>query len=136
MPAAKKSRKSSPMTDDHKAALASGRAEGRAIRVYLEALDAQAPKRGRKRTPESIQKQLAELDNKMANANALNRVNLFQQQLDLELELGRLEEVVDISTLEAGFITHAKSYSERRGISKAAWKAAGVSPAVLKAAGI
>jgi len=136
MPAAKKTRKSSPMTDDHKAALASGRAEGRAIRVYLEALDALAPKRGRKRTPESIQKQLAELDDKMATANALNRVNLFQQQLDLELELGRLEEVVGISNLETGFIAHAKAYSDRRGISRAAWKAAGVSTAVLKAAGI
>jgi hypothetical protein len=135
MPAAKKSRKSSPMTEDHKAALASGRAEGRAIRVYLEALDAQAPKRGRKRTPESIQKQLAELDNKMATANALTRVNLFQQQLDLELELGRLEEVVDISTLEAGFIAHAKSYSERKGVTKAAWRSAGVPAGVLKAAG-
>ena len=48
-----------PMSDDHKAALAAGRNEGRAVRRYLEALEAHKPKRGRKRTPESIQKRLA-----------------------------------------------------------------------------
>ena len=43
-----------PMTDEHKAALAKGRNEGNAVRNYLEALRANKPKRGRKRTRESI----------------------------------------------------------------------------------
>ena len=42
------------MTDEHKAALERGRAEGRVVRDYLEALRNSKPKRGRKRTPESI----------------------------------------------------------------------------------
>ena len=128
--------KKTPMSDDHKVALAQGREEGRAIRAYLEALDAQAPKRGRKRTPESIEKNLADIASKMANADALARVHLFQRQLDLELELGRLQETVDIASLEAGFIKSAKGYSERKGVTKAAWRAAGVPASVLKVAGI
>ena len=42
------------MSDEHKAALADGRAQGRAVRAYLEALEANKPRRGRKRTPESM----------------------------------------------------------------------------------
>src|SRR3546814_5647187 len=55
-------RKRSPMSDEHKAALAEGRNQGRAVRRYLEALEAHKPKRGRKRTAESIQKRLAAID--------------------------------------------------------------------------
>ena len=36
------------MSEAHKAALSEGRAQGRAVRRYLEALDAHKPKRGRK----------------------------------------------------------------------------------------
>ena len=43
-----------PMTDEHKAALATGRNEGNAVRNYLEALRSNKPKRGRRRTRESI----------------------------------------------------------------------------------
>jgi hypothetical protein len=43
------------MSKQHKAALAVGRAEGLAVRRYLDALEAHKPKRGRKRTPESIE---------------------------------------------------------------------------------
>jgi hypothetical protein len=38
------------MSKQHKAALAVGRAEGLAVRRYLDALEAHKPKRGRKRT--------------------------------------------------------------------------------------
>ena len=48
----------SAMSDDHKAALAQGRHESRVVREYLEALKSTKPKRGRKRTAESIQKRL------------------------------------------------------------------------------
>ena len=47
------------MTDQHKAAMALGRTEeGRAVRDYLEALRSNKPKRGRKRTADSISKRL------------------------------------------------------------------------------
>jgi hypothetical protein len=38
--------------------------------------------------------------------------------------------------LEDGFVEHARSYGERKGISYAAWREIGVSAAVLKRAGI
>jgi hypothetical protein len=38
--------------------------------------------------------------------------------------------------LESAFVKSARSYSERKGISYAAWRQVGVEPAVLKKAGI
>jgi hypothetical protein len=136
MPAKKPAAKKTPMSAAHKSALAKGREEGRAIRAYLEAAEAQAPKRGRKRTPESINKRLDDIDVKLATADPLARVSLLQESFDLQTELAKFDETIDLSALEAGFIASAKSYSERKGISKAAWRAAGVPAAVLKAAGI
>jgi hypothetical protein len=52
---AREKSKRRPMSDEHKEALARGRHEGRVVREYLEALRATKPKRGRKRTPESIE---------------------------------------------------------------------------------
>ena len=43
-------RKKRVVTDEHKAAMAQGRTEGRTVGAYLEALDTHKPKRGRKRT--------------------------------------------------------------------------------------
>ena len=59
-------RKSSSMSAEHKRALAQGREQGRAVRNYLEALEQNRPKRGRKRTPESIKKRLAEINQRLA----------------------------------------------------------------------
>ena len=42
----------------------------------------------------------------------------------------------DIGELEAGFVAVAKSYSERKGLTYAAWREAGVDARVLKQAGI
>jgi hypothetical protein len=50
------------VSDEHKAALAEGRDQGRKVRVYLEALETHRPTRGRKRTPESIQSRLDRID--------------------------------------------------------------------------
>src|SRR5215210_5349048 len=63
-------KKSRTMSDEHKAALAEGRSQGRAVRRYLEALEANKPKRGRKRTPEGIQRRLAAIEERMASADA------------------------------------------------------------------
>ena len=46
------------VTDGHKLAMAAGRINANNVRKYLEALENNRPKRGRKRTAESIQKQL------------------------------------------------------------------------------
>lgn len=50
--AAVKKRPRTRMSDQHKAALAEGREQGRAVQRYLEALEQNRPKRGRKRTRE------------------------------------------------------------------------------------
>ena len=56
------------MSDEHKAALAEGRKQGRAVRNYLEAVEATKPKRGRKRTPESIEARLGRIDEEIEDA--------------------------------------------------------------------
>ena len=131
-----KKRTRSPMSDEHKAALAEGRNQGRAVRRYLEALEAHKPKRGRKRTPESMQKRIDRIDAELAGADPLKRVGLIQERLDLTAELGRTGSSVDLTELEQGFVDAAAAYSERKGISYAAWRQLGVEAAVLKRAGI
>lgn len=130
-------RKATPkMTDDHKAALAEGRTQSRAVRNYLEALEAHKPKRGRKRTAESITKRLDKIEEDLPTVDPIRRIGLLQERIDLQAELAASEQKVDMSELEAGFIASAAGYSERKGISYAAWREIGVTPAVLKAAGI
>ncbi|MEX1008574.1 MAG: hypothetical protein WD271_12100 [Acidimicrobiia bacterium] len=124
------------MTAEHKAALAQGRAEGRAVKVYLEALEKNRPRRGRKRTPESIKKRLSAIAAQLANASALQRLQLIQERMDLEGELAQLGAKVDLSALEDSFVRTARKYSERKGISYAAWRQLGVSADTLKKAGI
>ena len=124
------------MSDEHKHALAVGREESRAVRRYLEALEAHKPKRGRKRTTESIQSRLRQIDDRVNGADPLTRVHLVQERLNLETELANKEEAVDLKALEEGFVEAAKSYGERKGITYAAWRAAGVDANVLRRAGI
>lgn len=124
------------VTEEHKAAMAQGRVEGKAISSYLEALESTKPKRGRKRTQESIDKQLADIEAKIVEANAITRLGLIQQRLDLQRERESLGKTVDVSSLEEAFIAAAKGYSERKGISHAAWRELGVPADVLKKAGV
>lgn len=124
------------MTDSHKAALAAGRVEGRAVRDYLEALRANKPKRGRKRTPDSISKKLAEIEAELPFADAVRQLRLVQDQFDLRAELEATGDTVDVVALEAQFVQVAKQYGARNGISYAAWRQVGVPAAVLQAAGI
>lgn len=132
-----KKKQARTMSDDHKAALAEGRSQGRAVRVYLEAIAANKPKRGRKRTPDSVKKRLATVEAELATAEPLARLQLTQEQLDLQAELESLDgPVVDLGALEADFIAAASGYAQRKGLSYAAFRAVGVPPAVLAKAGI
>ena len=124
------------MSEAHKAALAEGRDQGRAVRRYLEALEAHKPKRGRKRTPESVQKRLATIDEKLDDADALTRLHLVQERMNLESELASTGNTVDIQALEDEFAAAAAPYGARKGITYAAWRQLGVDPAVLRRAGI
>jgi len=124
------------MSDDHKAALALGREQGRIVRQYLEALEQHKPKRGRKRTPESIRKRLAVIDDSLTGADALSRVLLIQERMNLAAELETKGSTVDLTSLEDAFTKAAKQYGSRKGISYQAWREAGVDAAVLRRAGI
>ncbi len=114
------------------------KSEVAAIRNYLKALEQNAPQRGRKRTTESVGRQLATLEGELVGASVTKRLDLIQQRIDLEADLEALSQAasVDLSALEAGFATHAAAYGGRRGISYAAWREVGVPSPVLKAAGI
>lgn len=126
-----------PMTEAHKAALAAGRAQGLAVKNYLEGLESTKPKRGRKRTPETINAQIANIEAQLAEAAPLARLNLIQQRMDLIADREALSgPAVDISALEAEFVKIAAAYSKSKRISYAAWREIGVDPAVLKRAGI
>jgi len=126
-----------PMTEAHKAALAAGRAQGLAVKNYLEGLESIRPKRGRKRTPETINAQIANVEAQLAEAAPLARLNLIQQRMDLIADRDALSgPAIDISALEGEFVKVAAAYSKSKGISYAAWREIGVDPAVLKSAGI
>jgi hypothetical protein len=124
------------MTDEHKAALERGRAEGRIVRDYLEGLRSSKPKRGRKRTADSINLRLATIDEALTDASALEELQLVQERRDLNAELENMGSGIDITELEDAFVVVAKSYGERKGISYASWRDVGVSAATLKRAGI
>jgi uncharacterized protein YicC (UPF0701 family) len=124
------------MSAEHKAALAEGRNQGRAVRRYLDALEAHRPRRGRKRTPESITRRLAKIEQELATAESLKRLHLVQERLDLQSELATMDDKVDLGELEKEFVSAAKPYSERKGISYAAWRELGVPANALKQAGI
>jgi hypothetical protein len=124
------------MSESHKAALAEGRDQGRAVRRYLEALEAHKPKRGRKRTAESVQKRLVVIEDKLPGADPLSRLQLVQERLNLERELAAADTAVDLSALEEEFVAAAGPYGQRKGISYAAWRESGVDPSVLRRAGV
>lgn len=124
------------MSDSHKEALAIGRTEGRAVRVYLEALRANGSARGRKRSAESITTRLAAIEAELAGADPVKELKLVQERLDLEQERAALGTTVDLSAIEAEFVKVAGLYSQRNGISYAAWRQVGVAPAILRRAGV
>ncbi len=124
------------MTDEHKAALAEGRTQGRAVRNYLDALEATKPKRGRKRTPDSIKKRLAAIEKELEGNDPLKALNLRQERRNLQVELEGMGEQVDLAGVEQAFVAAAKAYGSRRGISYEVWREAGVPADVLKKAGI
>lgn len=124
------------MSDAHKAALAKGRSEGRVVRDYLEGLRATKPKRGRKRTPETIEKRLTKIDDELTDASPIEELALVQERRDLNDERAAMSETIDMSSLEAAFVEVAQSYSDSKKIAYASWRDVGVDASVLKRAGI
>lgn len=124
------------MTSSHKDALAEGRAQGHAINRYLEALETYKPRRGRRVTAESITKRLRAISDQMDSASLTGKVQLVQERLDLLSKLETVSRRSDLDKHKEDFIKNAKAYSERKGITYAAWREAGVPADVLRDAGI
>lgn len=124
------------MSPAHKAALAQGRRESRAINRYLDALKAGKGKRGRKRTPSSIEARLSRIARTFDNASPMQQLELTQERMNLEIEKVRLETRADLSALEKEFVAVAKGYAARRNISYSAFRSMGVSAEVLTKAGV
>jgi hypothetical protein len=123
------------MSDEHKAALAEGRRQARAIKAYLRAVEGVAA--GRTVSPERLRARLARLEEQLAAAtDPLQRVALIQRRLDTQAALDNADAAADLAELERGFVEAAAAYSARKGIGYAAWREAGVPAAVLKRAGI
>lgn len=123
------------MSKQHKKALAKGRNEARAIKRYLESL--QSRKRGRPVSPETQKKRIDGLNKRISSeADPLKRVQLTQQRIEAEEALRSTTTAESRESLERGFVRYAKDYSQRKGISYAAWREAGVSAPVLSKAGI
>jgi hypothetical protein len=127
--------KEMPMTQEHKDALAQGRLEARSIKAYLRALDSRRP--GRPVTKESLDKRLERVNAKLGSEDdPLKRVDLLQSRLEIERALATAGEGANIEELAESFVTHAGSYSDRKGISYTAWRQFGVPADVLRKAGI
>jgi len=112
------------------------RAERRIVREYLEALEAT---RHRDDSARQLQAHLVLLDSLVGHAGPDERVALLARRLELRSAATRCDggcETQALAHAEAAFITVARAYSEREGISYAAWRGAGVEARVLRAAGV
>ncbi|MDX1510113.1 MAG: hypothetical protein R3249_02095 [Nitriliruptorales bacterium] len=125
-----------PMSQEHKDALAEGRRQGRAIRAYLDALE-RGRRRGRRVSREELQARVERLQQQISDeSDATRRLDMIQQRLDLEDRLAAAADEPDLAALEEEFVAHAAAYSDRKGISWAAWRELGVPAATLKQAGV
>jgi len=102
----------------------------------IEALEQSRPKRGRKRTRETIEQQLAAATADAQAASGMKRLEAIQRRNDIHRELASLETMIDITDIESQFIDVAHSYSDRKGIDYATWREFGVTADVLSQAGI
>jgi hypothetical protein len=139
MPPAKQTvqkRGSAKMSAAHKSALAEGREASRHVRAYLDALEDSRPRRGRRLDPASVKKRIELIDENLKSAGGFERLNLLADKDALKGKLAGSAVRVDLSELRKNFVAHAKWYGERKNISYATWRAAGVSAEDLKAAGI
>jgi hypothetical protein len=125
------------LSESHLAALAVGRDDSRIVRRYLDAMTIR-PGNSRHRDPDFLRRKIKRLDDSIPEErDHLVRLSLIQQRLTAVRELEALgDEPEDLGELEEMFLAVAKRYSERKGISYQAWRTIGVTPDVLRRAGI
>ncbi|WP_419922764.1 hypothetical protein [Candidatus Poriferisodalis sp.] len=126
------------MSNEHKAAIAAGRIEAAAVRDYLEALESQRPKPGRRVSPETLAARRADIDAQITagDLRPVKRLDLMQDRRNIDAQLADLAAEPDMKAVEAGFIAHAANYGNRKGIQYATWREFGVAVDMLARAGI
>ena len=102
------------------------------------ALEKHQPRRGRPRTPKTLEDRLRKLDAEYEQADPLRRLHLEQRRLDVQKEL---DELIAFrgeapAELEDDFAAVAADYAEKHGITYAAWRRLGVPARVLRKAGL
>ena len=109
-----------------------------AVRRYLVALEKHQPRRGRPRTPKTLEDRLRKLDAEYEQADPLRRLHLEQRRLDVQQELDELiaSRGEAPTELEDDFAAVAAEYAEKHGITYAAWRRLGVPARVLRKAGL
>lgn len=123
------------LSPEHKDALALGRKRSKIVNDYLTVIDSDKPKRGRKRTQESINKRLAAIDAELVSSTMVKRLRLLTEAESLQKEQEKLVDNEKIKELEDQFVEVAKEFDNGR-IPYPAWRALGVSTEVLDRAGI
>jgi hypothetical protein len=122
------------MSDDQKASMAEGRRQSRVVKTYLRFLEG-TQGRKKQRNLDEIDGDLVRVDEQLESAHGVDRLTLLQEREDLQRQA--LEAQPDnYGAIEEQFITVARSYSDRKGISYSTWREFGVSKNVLQAAGI
>ncbi len=124
------------MTPQHKAALAAGRTEAHHVRAYLNALEANKPRRGRQRTQATVEKQLEAVRADIRDATGMRKLELVTRRIELQNELQAKSAGGDLSELRKNFVKYAASYAKRKGIPKQAFLEAGVPAADIRDARI
>jgi hypothetical protein len=125
------------MSAEHRERIAVGREAAGAVRRYLAALDAQRARPGRRRRPEALRARLREIEGIFAGAEPVTRLQLAQERINLMTELEATEAAGgDVADLEAAFVRLGAAYARSKALSYDAFRAVGVTPRVLKAAGI
>lgn len=127
------------MTAEHKERLAEGRRQAKQVRQYLLALEENKTRRGRKRTPESLEQRIEALNEQIETADdPLRRLQLIADRERAQAELDDMSAAaeIDLTETEEEFVEVAADYAERRSISYDAFRSVGVPAAVLRRAGI
>ena len=129
-----------PTTPGRRSAPRSGAAadQTRLVRRYLSAIEVSRPGRATRRAQEAVTSRIAKVDELLVSADPLARVHLTQERIELQTEQVRLGNgsQVDLDQLERDFVRVARSYSDRHGLTYAAWRQVGVATDVLDRAGI
>jgi len=124
------------MDDAHKARLAQGRRDGAAVRAYLDYLEANKGRRGRRRLRQTAVDRLEVVLGALESAVSVERLKLIQERDDLRAELKRMDSNGQVEVLRAAFIEAAGRYAVSKGISRSTFREMGIDAATLTEAGI